>query len=174
MRDAGGSKEKLKAAFSLLLTMRGVPEIYSGDEIGMDGGEDPDDRRDFPGGFPGDAQNAFSQAGRTPDQQEVFSHVASLLKLRKEHPALREGRQIDIGWTDNSFAFVRETASERVLVVLNNQAQGQQTITFPLDDTSLQNAKALNCLFGPGEAQVQDTMLHVNAPAQSVTVCGVK
>jgi len=153
--------------------MRGVPEIYSGDEIAMDGGDDPDNRRDFPGGFPGDAKDAFTQAGRTPDQQDVFNHVASLLKLRKEHPALREGKQTNIGWTDNAFAFVRETASERMVVVLNNQPE-QQTVTFPLDDTALQNATALQCVFGSGEAKVQGMVLQVNAPAKSVTVCMVK
>jgi glycosidase len=50
--EPDSSKEKLKAAFSLLLTLRGIRQIYCGDEIGMRGGNDPDSRRDFPGGFP--------------------------------------------------------------------------------------------------------------------------
>ena len=60
MGEPGASKEKLKNAFSLLLTMRGVPQLYAGDEIAMPGGDDPDNRRDFPGGFPGDTRNAFT------------------------------------------------------------------------------------------------------------------
>ncbi len=174
LRDAGGSKEKLEAAFSLLLTLRGVPEIYAGDEIAMDGGEDPDNRRDFPGGFPADAHNAFTPAGRTPEQQEVFSLVQKLLRLRKEHPALRQGAQTNIGWDNNSFAFVRETANDRMLVVLNNQAQGQQAITIPIEDTVLQNAKTLSCVLGPGQADIQGNTLQVNAPAESVTICEVR
>jgi glycosidase len=58
----GASPERLKLAFSILLTMRGLPELYYGDEIGMTGGNDPDNRRDFPGGFPGDKQNAFVES----------------------------------------------------------------------------------------------------------------
>ena len=174
LRDAGGSKEKLESAFSLLLTLRGVPEIYAGDEIAMDGGEDPDNRRDFPGGFPADAHNAFTPAGRTPEQQEVFRHVQKLLRLRKEHPALRQGTQTNIGWDNNSFAFVRETANDHMLVVLNSQAQGQQTITFPTEDTVLQNAKSLNCVLGPGQAELQGHTLQVRAPADSVTICEVR
>jgi len=174
LRDAGGSKQKLEAAFSLLLTMRGVPEIYAGDEIAMDGGEDPDNRRDFPGGFAGDAQNAFTEAGRTPEQQEAFQHVASLLRLRREHPALRKGTHTNIGWNDTSYAFVRETTGDRLLVVLNNQPQGEQAVTFPLADTPLQNAKGLNCIFGPGQGQIQERTLHMDAPQQSVTVCVVQ
>src|SRR5581483_150318 len=174
LRDAGGSKQKLEAAFSLLLTMRGVPEIYAGDEIAMDGGEDPDNRRDFPGGFAGDAQNAFTEAGRTPEQQEAFQHVASLLRLRREHPALRKGTHTNIGWNDTSYAFFRETTGDRLLVVLNNQPQGEQAVTFPLADTPLQNAKGLNCIFGPGQGQIQERTLHMDAPQQSVTVCVVQ
>jgi glycosidase len=51
MTEAGGSAAKLKMSLGLMLTMRGMPQIYRGDEIGMPGGPDPDDRRDFPGGF---------------------------------------------------------------------------------------------------------------------------
>src|SRR5579863_5675590 len=40
---------------------------------------DPDNRRDFPGGFPGDARNAFAATGRTPEEQDVFSYAQSLL-----------------------------------------------------------------------------------------------
>ena len=77
LTDAGGSIEKLKLAFSLLATMRGIPQLYYGDEIAMPGGEDPDNRHDFPGGFPGDQNDAFTSAGRTPEQQDVFAHVQS-------------------------------------------------------------------------------------------------
>ena len=57
---AGSSAAKLKLAFGLTLTLRGIPELYYGDEIGMPGGGDPDNRRDFPGGWPGDPKNAFT------------------------------------------------------------------------------------------------------------------
>jgi len=87
----GSSPAKLKLAFGLTLTLRGVPEIYYGDEIGMPGGGDPDNRRDFPGGWIGDAIDAFTLSGRTHDQQEIFSYVQSLLRLRREHAALRTG-----------------------------------------------------------------------------------
>ena len=69
--EKDSSPAKLKAAFSLLLTMRGIPQVYSGDEIAMSGGDDPDNRRDFPGGFPGDPRIAFTPAGRTPEQKRV-------------------------------------------------------------------------------------------------------
>ena len=108
--DAGGSRQRLKLAFSLLATIRGIPELYYGDEIGMAGGEDPDDRHDFPGGFPGDQHDAFTLAGRTPEEQDVFSHVQSLLKLRAEHKSLRVGVQKHVAVADKYYAFTRESA----------------------------------------------------------------
>src|SRR6202000_2764432 len=53
LTEAGGSDDKLKLGLSLLATVRGIPQLYYGDEIGIPGGGDPDNRRDFPGGFPG-------------------------------------------------------------------------------------------------------------------------
>src|ERR1700690_3319077 len=110
--EKGSNPAKLKAAFSLLLTMRGISQIYYGNEIAMPGGNDPDNRRDFPGGFPGDPGNAFTASGRTPEQQDVFAYVHSLLDLRKGHPALRVGKQWHIGWDETYYAFLRELPEE--------------------------------------------------------------
>ena len=78
--DAGGSTQKLNLALSLLATLRGIPQLYYGDEIGMSGGDDPDNRHDFPGGFPADKQDAFAEQGRTPQEQDVFLHLQGLTK----------------------------------------------------------------------------------------------
>jgi glycosidase len=88
----GSSIAKVKLAFGLTLTLRGIPELYYGDEIAMPGGNDPDNRRDFPGGWQGDEKNAFTAEGRTPEQQDVFAYVQKLLQLRREHAALRSGQ----------------------------------------------------------------------------------
>jgi hypothetical protein len=96
--EESSSLADLKAAFSLLLTMRGIPQIYSGDEIAMPGGGDPHNRRDFPGGFPGDLRDAFTSSGRTSERQEVFAHVQSLLALRKApHLAHRQAMAHRLG-----------------------------------------------------------------------------
>ena len=60
----GVTVDGLKQAFTFLMTTRGIPMIYYGDEIGMTGGDDPDNRRDFPGGWKVDSANAFEASGR--------------------------------------------------------------------------------------------------------------
>ncbi len=172
MGEEGATPAKLKAAFSLLLTLRGIPQIYSGDEIAMPGGDDPDNRRDFPGGFPGDPQNAFTPAGRTAEQQDVFTHAQALLALRKNHAALRTGKQWHIGWDDNYYAFLRELPEEKLLVVYNNAGQSR-TIEIPVDDTPLETSHQLQPLFGNGSAEIIAGKVRVSVPPQAIVVLSV-
>jgi len=173
MGEEGSNPAKLKAAFSLLLTLRGIPEIYSGDEIAMTGGDDPDNRRDFPGGFPGDPRDAFTAGGRTSEQQDVFAHVQSLLALRKNHPALRTGKQWHIGWDDSYYAFLRDLPEEKLLVVYNN-APEPKNIEIPVDDTPIETARQLQSIFGSGSAELSTGKVHVSLPALSISVFSVR
>ncbi len=125
LTEASNSAGKLKLAFSLLTTLRGIPQLYYGDEIGMRGGDDPDNRHDFPGGFSGDQHNAFTNRGRRPEEQDVYAHVQNLLKLRQEHAALRTGVQKHVAVADNYYAFTREGAGERLLIVFHNRDAAQ-------------------------------------------------
>ncbi|MFZ1918728.1 MAG: alpha-amylase family glycosyl hydrolase [Terriglobales bacterium] len=167
--EKDSSPAKLKAAFSLLLTMRGIPQIYSGDEIAMPGGDDPDNRRDFPGGFPGDPRNAFTPAGRTPEQEDVFAYVQSLLALRKNHAALRIGEQWHIGWNETYYAFLRELPEEKLLVIYNNAPKTVE-LNIPLDNTRLETAHQLEAIFGDTAAQLVTGKVHVSMPAHTLAV----
>ena len=170
--EKGSNPAKLKAAFSLLLTLRGIPQIYSGDEIAMPGGDDPDNRRDFPGGFPGDPHDAFSAVGRTAEQQDVFNYVQSLLALRKAHAALRTGKQWHIGWDDTYYAFLRELPEEKLLVVYNNSSSSRD-LTIPIGDTPLENAQRLQTVFGSSSAELVSGQVRVSMPAQALSVFSV-
>jgi glycosidase len=167
--DAGGSTAKLKLGFSLLLTLRGIPQIYSGDEIAMPGDEDPDNRHDFPGGFPGDTQNAFTAAGRTPDEQDVYGHVQGLLKLRRDHPALRVGEQKHVVVTDDYYIFTRETSGERLLVAFY-RGEAPKVIDVDLSGTSIVNARAFAPLNSGPAASVQGSSLHLQLLPQTVAI----
>jgi glycosidase len=173
LTDADGSYEKLKLAFSMLATLRGIPQLYYGDEIGMTGGADPDNRHDFPGGFRGDVHNAFSPAGRSPEEQAVFLHVQSLLRLRREHPALRQGRQWHVAWDNSYYAFVRETADEKLFIVLNTSEKTSK-ITIPTDDTKLENARQFENLFGAGQIVLNNGILQVTLPPSSAAIYGIR
>ncbi|MBI3651262.1 MAG: cyclomaltodextrinase N-terminal domain-containing protein [Acidobacteria bacterium] len=131
--EEGASVEALKNAFTYLLTMRGTPQIYSGDEIALRGGDDPDNRRDFPGGFAGDDHNAFTADGRVGKERKVFKYVRALLHMRAQHAALRSGEMKMLTTTDNTLAFLRRAGNDNVLVVMNNSDKACEIdIALPL------------------------------------------
>jgi neopullulanase len=164
----GSSAAKLKLAFGLTLTLRGIPQLYYGDEIGMPGGGDPDNRRDFPGGWREDAKSAFTEAGRTREQQEVFTWVQTLLRLRHEHPALGSGHLWHLFSDEATYIFARESEDERVLVVFNNsKARG---VDVTLRDTPLQGAASATRLFGEASVKLSGAEAHVHAPPQSLSI----
>jgi neopullulanase len=165
----GSSPAKLKLAFGLALTVRGIPEIYYGDEIGMPGGGDPDNRRDFPGGWIGDENDAFTQGGRSREQQEIFSYVQSLLSLRREHAALRMGQLWHLASDESSYVFVRESEQERMVVVFNN-ADHPRDLRIPLGDTPAQDASTIAILFGDAKAELFSRELRITTPAQSISI----
>ncbi len=167
--QANGSPEKLKAAFALLTTLRGIPQFYYGDEIGMAGGNDPDDRHDFPGGFPGDKQNAFTQAGRTPKQQEIYAYLQALLKLRRDHPALRQGVQKHVVVADDYYLFTRETPGERLLIAFY-KGQAPKSLLVDLTDTSISDAKSVTLLFAGSATTLSGKQLTLQLAPMSVAV----
>ena len=173
LTEAGGSVAKLKLAFSLLATLRGIPQLYYGDEVAMAGGGDPDDRRDFPGGFPGDSHNAFTREGRSPAEQEVYSHVQALLRLRQQHPALSSGVQKHLAVADKYYAFTRELVEERLLIVFYDD-DVPQSITLKLAGSSIENAKSLLPVFGDSKAELTDGEVHVQAAPMSLTIYQVQ
>jgi glycosidase len=139
----------------------------------MPGGDDPDNRRDFPGGFPGDLRNAFTASGRTAEQQDVFAHVQSLLALRKSHATLRTGKQWHIGWDDTYYAFLRELPEEKLLLVYNNAPKTIE-LTIPVENTPLEAAHQLQAVFGNTPAELVAGNVHVLLSAQTLAVFSVR
>ena len=165
----GSSPAKVKLGFGLTITLRGIPELYYGDEIGLSGGADPENRHDFPGGWQGDLKNAFTAAGRTAEQQELFAYVQSLLRLRHEHPALQTGRLWHLFSDETAYVFLRETEEDRVLVAFNNSAEAR-VLKISLIDTPAKGAAGFKRLLGQAKAEVFGSEARVTVPAQSISI----
>ncbi|HSL53177.1 MAG TPA: alpha-amylase family glycosyl hydrolase [Pyrinomonadaceae bacterium] len=120
MSEKGATIEGLKLANAFLLTTRGVPQLYYGDELAMEGGDEPTTRGDFPGGFAGDKRNAFSAGGRTKDEQELVEFIRRLTKLRREYEPLRTGKLVNLYVSGQQYAYARSTRDQFAIVVFNN------------------------------------------------------
>jgi glycosidase len=183
LTEAHGSVPKLKLAVGLLLSLRGMPQLYSGDEIGMTGGDDPDNRHDFPGGFAGDAHNAFTKAGRTATEEDVFAWTSGLLKMRASYPALQTGIEQNLFADEDVFAFVRsadeagctpDQHSDRLLIVAN-KAGRSKVVDLPVEETALAGCtkfQVADPTTGVTPA-VSGGKLHIEEPAASITVFDV-
>jgi glycosidase len=147
MNEIGASLAGLQQAFAFLATTRGIPLVYYGDEIGMSGGGDPDNRRDFPGGWPSDPRNAFVPEGRSRDQAAVFESLRKVLALRAAHPALRRGSLVQLLAEDHAYAFARRAESETILVLMSN-ADADSTLEVEVASLGLPTGAALTDLLG--------------------------
>lgn len=114
---------KYKMAMALLATVRGIPQLYYGSEVGMAGNKDDGDaaiRQDFPGGWEGDPINAFTKEGRTQGQNEYFDFTSKLFNWRKNKSVVHFGKMTHYIPEDNTYVYFRYNATESVMVVFNN------------------------------------------------------
>ncbi|KFF14785.1 alpha-amlyase [Chryseobacterium soli] len=113
-----------KMALTLISTVRGIPQIYYGSEVGMRGdknkGGDADIRRDFPGGWKSDKQNAFKPSNQTAEQKEYYQFTQKLLNWRKGKEVIHTGKTKNYIPQDNVFVYFRYNDKESVMVVINN------------------------------------------------------
>jgi neopullulanase len=165
----GATPDTLKLAFGLTLTLRGIPELYYGDEIAMPGGDDPDNRRDFPGGWSEDPHNAFTRQGRSAEQQQIFAAVQTLLRLRQEHDALREGKLWHLASDDSSYVFVRDSDDEKLLIAFHNGASAKN-LTLSLRDTPAASTSGITPLFGDAQADLAGQELKLAMPPHSIAI----
>jgi glycosidase len=173
MNESGATAVDAKLAFTFLMTARGVPMIYYGDEIGMRGGSDPDNRRDFPGGWREDQRNAFQAEGRTPEEQAVFEHVRRLTGLRQKLAPLRRDYMIDPAANERVYAFARVAGNAAALVVFNMSAEkAAQSIESPV--LKLPHDMVLHGELGAApNARAQHGRVTVELPAHSAAVYSI-
>jgi glycosidase len=121
--------KKYQMAMTLLATVRGIPQLYYGSEIGMAGDKgkgDADIRQDFPGGWNGDANNAFTKQGRTAEQQKFFEFSSKLFTWRKSKEVIHSGKMTHYLPDNNVYVYFRHNDKETVMVIINNAPDTQK------------------------------------------------
>lgn len=151
----------IKLAFAVLLTMRGMPMIYSGDEIAMGGKEDPDNRHDFPGGFPQDPHNVVIGSSRTADEREMHDWVKSLIQMRTGEPAFGCGGEQVLASDADMLLFLRDSShgcpntmpADRVIIAVNRGTETKQ-LNIDIRDTWLQGCHNIKDVFGTSGSEI--------------------
>ena len=153
MGEKGATIDGLKLAFATLFAVRGVPMIYYGDEIGMAGGNDPDNRRDFPPSLDN-------------SQQALKEWVSKLVAIRRDSVALRRGATRNRLASDQQWAFTRIAGNDAALVMINNSASAA-----PVDvSTELSTATLIDRLGSLGTVRLEDGVLRTTLPPRSASI----
>ena len=141
MSTLKGDIQKFKLMMTFLMTTRGIPQIYSGIEILMEGKKSDGDgkmRIDFPGGWDGDGRNAFNKVGRTEKENEAFNFLKKLLNWRKNNPVIHTGKLMHYIPENNVYVYFRSNENKTVMVVINS-GDISQNISLDRFSESLKN-----------------------------------
>ncbi|MEO8949694.1 MAG: alpha-amylase family glycosyl hydrolase, partial [Mucilaginibacter sp.] len=168
----GEDFNKYKAGMALLLTMRGIPQMYYGDEILMKNYSRPDGlvRSDFPGGWKGDSVNKFVAKGRTEKENEAFNYVRSLANYRKNTTALQTGKLMQFIPQSGIYVYFRYDAVKTVMVIYNSADKEQTLTTDRFRERMATSTKAVNVVTNETLGSIQN----INVPAKTTLVLELK
>lgn len=119
-------------AFNWLMTYRGIPQMYYGNEILLTGFTSPNDghvRQDFPGGWKTDKINKFSATGRTFKENSLFNQMRQITRYRKQSTALQTGKLMQYLPVDGLYVYFRYDASATVMCIMNT-SEKEKPIDF--------------------------------------------
>jgi glycosidase len=158
--------------FAALLTLRGIPQLFYGGELGMlgDGGNHGKLRADMPGGWKGDARSVFTEAGRTKDENELFSYARTILNWRKSKEVIHTGKLMHFIPENGIYVYFRYTDSESVMVILNNNTEEKTLTTQRFSERLRQYNAAENIVTKQSVSNLQSLVL----PGKSATILELK
>jgi neopullulanase len=173
MTMIGGDEKKYYMGIGLLLTQRGIPQLYFGTEIQMKNDDvqgDGKKRNDFPGGFAGDAQNKFLASGRNAAENAAFDYVKKLANFRKQSKALTLGSTTDFLPQDGVYVYFRKHGNETVMCIINQNQQDKTIALNRFSEMTGNYQQATNVITG-NNAVLQGEW---RIPAQTIWVMQLK
>jgi glycosidase len=165
----GATLEGAMLHTAFILSTRGIPQLYYGEEIAMTGGHDPDNRKDFTGGWREDKINKFTKAGRTADEQIMFEWTQRWILLRNENKSLQKGKTIDLFYDNDVYIFARKFARETFVIIFNNSDEPKRSLILPALSVEAADGSRVEPRIGiAGVSYVKDGKFAVFARAKSV------
>ncbi|MCB9029249.1 MAG: cyclomaltodextrinase C-terminal domain-containing protein, partial [Bacteroidales bacterium] len=130
--QTGKSLSAYKMGLSFIMTTRGIPQLYYGTEIVMEGDKSLGDgrlREDFPGGWPGDTKNVFTATGLSDEEKEALAFTRLVLNWRKTKEVIHTGNLKHYIPTDGVYVYFRYNCNESVMVIINTNQKESRTIS---------------------------------------------
>lgn len=151
-KQLGTDPQLVKMALTYILTIRGIPQVFYGTEILMNSpGPNKVDgiiRSDFPGGWAGDAVNAFTGIGLTDDQKQMQDYLKKLLNWRKSNPVIANGQTMHFAPFDGLYVYFRYDSEKTVMVVMNKKSTAVNMDTKRFAEIIKGKSTAVNVITG--------------------------
>ncbi|HEY6977034.1 MAG TPA: alpha-amylase family glycosyl hydrolase [Chitinophagaceae bacterium] len=125
----GEDFKKYKMGIGLLLTQRGIPQLYYGTEILMKNFKDPSDaevRKDFPGGWANDTTNKFASSGRTQQENTAYEYVKKLAHFRLNSSAIKTGKLMQYVPQNDLYVYFRYDTRQTIMCILNTDTTSRE------------------------------------------------
>ena len=164
---------KFKMGITLLMTTRGIPQLYYGTEILVKNTKNPSDaevRKDFPGGWAEDKVNKFVAAGRTAKENEAFEFVKTLSMFRKNADAIKNGKLMQFLPQDGLYCYFRYTPKQTIMVLMNQSDKEMSVDTQRYEERLKGFTKANNIL----EKNELNDLKNIKLPRNSAMVLELK
>ena len=141
---------KYKMALAWLLTYRGIPQLYYGDEICMTGFTNPDGnvRHDFKGGWKEDKVNKFTSSGRTKKEESIFNYIKTLANFRKSSSAITKGKFMHYIPYEGVYVYFRYDEKQTIMCVMNTGSEEKTINTQRFKERVKNHTKAYNIVTG--------------------------
>lgn len=129
--ELNGDTARLKVALGLLYSLRGIPCLYYGTEIGLRETENHGRiRQDFPGGWPGDSLNFFVDSGRSPEAAKLHRYVRQLMRWRLDNPELLKGDFLHFIPEREVYAYFRRSEKDTLMVLVNTHPNEKRKVAL--------------------------------------------
>ncbi len=168
-----GDDSRTLLALKMLFTLRGIPEVLYGTELGMMGGKDHGViRSDFPGGFPGDSLDAFTAKGRSPREKVFYTAFRQLVHLRRERKSLAYGTMVHFPPANETYMYLRLLPNEKTLILVNNRDDAQK-VSIAQARAYFGGAKSLKNLL-TGTTTDLKTAGDIDVPGNEALILGIE
>lgn len=171
----GGNYAKMKLAFAMLSTIRGIPQMFYGDEMMFSTGTSRRDdgrlRMDFPGGWEGDTLNLFTEEGRQKAQSDslyrgaadLHDYVRTLLNWRKGKEVIHSGKTLHFIPQNNTYAYFRYDDTDVVFVYINNSGTDANVTWSRFSEITEGLGEGRNVVTGEPVTVSDDTLVPANS-----------
>lgn len=164
----GEDFDKFKSGIAMLLTTRGIPQIYYGTEMLMKNFANPFElvREDLAGGWQEDKINKFEASGRTAKENDAFNYIKKLANYRKNNEVLQTGKLMQYVPENGVYVYFRYNSKKTIMIIVNSNDKKINIATARFSERTKNFNRGVNVITD----EVFTSVDHVEVPAKGTII----